>query len=604
MGAGFRGIKKRIKTILRIISRREFKLLFYLSSIDDDYLAASHREYGYHPLFDAAYYRARYLDHSFSGNPFIHFLTRGYQRRYRPGPFFDYDVYEQSYNWQPGLGNPLKHYMSSADRWRRPGIFFDTDWYRDKTPALHATISDPVKHYLLHGSAEGKSPIPIFEPEFYKEFMADDPVSTDCLSHYLTFAIADHTPPSALFDPLYYRNRYSTEMGDFSSLEHYLRKGVYAANYTAERIENLKRKPLISIIVPVYNPDPCFLNNCIRSVLYQQYPHWQLCLADDGSTRKEISQQLKDWQARDERIKVVFLPQNQGISGASNKAGELADGDYFGFLDNDDELAPDCLYYIAQAIADQGADVIYTDEDLVGDDGRRFSIFHKPDFNRALLYSHNYITHFVAVSRTLYEDCGGLSPEYDGAQDFDFMLKVTDRAVKIVHIPRVLYHWRATKTSTSINHDQKGYAHEAGRRALQAYLDQNSAGAAALDGGINYSYRVTKELGTEPSVTVVVWSETGTAGIGQFETLKEKTAYGNCQFAVIVEAERRGTGETNHLETLHGDGISHGTPEKRSTRELRLYLRQFTQLTVITCYFLIQWFSMLTAAGSKNWYRR
>lgn len=555
MDAGFKGIKKRIKTILRIISCREFKLFLYLSSIDDDYFAASHQEYGYHPLFDADYYRARYLEHSFSGNPFIHFLTRGYQRRYRPGPFFDYDVYEESFDWQPGLGNPLKHYLSSADRWRRPGIFFDTDHYRDKTPALQATITDPVKHYRLHGSAEGKSPIPIFDPEFYQEFMVDAPLFTDSLSHYLTSANSDQTPPSALFDPSYYRDRYSWEMGEFSPVEHYLRKGVYGGNYISERIENLKCKPLISIIVPVYNPDPCFLNNCIRSVLYQQYPHWQLCLADDGSTREEIGQQLMDWQARDERIKVVFLPQNQGISGASNKAGELADGDYFGFLDNDDELAPDCLYYLAQAISDLSAEVIYTDEDLVGDDGRRFSIFHKPDFNRALLYSHNYITHFVAVSRTLYRDCGGLSPEYDGAQDLDFMLRVTDQAVKIVHIPRVLYHWRATKTSTSINHDQKGYAHEAGKRALQAHLDQNIPGAIALDGDINYSYRVKKDLDTEPSVTVLVWSSAGTEPIRHVETLKEKTAYGNFQFALIADTEKSGNGETDHAGTLHGEGI-------------------------------------------------
>lgn len=561
MGYSFRRIKKTIRTIVLIIRCRDFRLLLYLSSIDDDYLASSQspgkssREYTFHPLFDADYYQVRYLDRSYVGNPFLHFLTKGFTRRYRPGPFFDYDVYEQSTDWQPVLGNPLKHYLSSADRWRRPGIFFDTDWYGDKTPVLHETTTDPVKHYRLHGSGEGKSPIPQFDPEFYKQFMADNQVSKDSLTHYLTVGIFDGKPPSSLFDPLYYKERYSSEIGNFSPLEHYLREGVYNGNYISERIENLKHKPLISIIVPVYNPDPCFLNNCIRSVLYQQYPHWQLCLADDGSTRKEIKEQLKSWQEKDERINVVFLAQNQGISAASNRAADLANGEYFGFLDNDDELAPDCLYRIAQKISDETPDVIYTDEDLVGDDGRRFSIFHKPDFNRALLYSHNYITHFVVVSRTLFTNCRGLSPEFDGAQDFDFMLRVTAQATKIVHIPKILYHWRATKTSTSINHNQKGYAHVAGKRALQTYFDQNSQDVTVLDGGINFSYRVRKAVDHEASVTVLVWCEAGEEEIRRFDSLKDKTDYGNYQFDVIVAGDTRDTDKTSVSKTLAGDGI-------------------------------------------------
>lgn len=561
MGDRVRRFKKTIRTIVLIIRNREFQLLFYLSSIDDDYLAhpQSSRngryERSFHPLFDPVYYRSQYLDRSYHGNPFIHFLTKGFAKRYRPGPFFDYDVYQQSTDWQPGFGNPLKHYLSSEKRWGRPGIFFDIDWYKDKTPALYKSSLDPVKHYKLYGSKEGKSPIPQFDPQFYNQFMQGEQGLTDSLTHYLTFGIGEGYPPSSLFDPLYYKERYSSELGACSPFEHYLREGVYAGNYIAERVKNLHCKPLISIIVPVYNTDPCFLNNCIRSVLYQQYPHWQLCLADDGSSRKGIKEQLEYWLTRDERIKAIFFEQNQGISAASNSAAALADGEYLGFLDNDDELAPDCLYYVAETISKTSADVIYTDEDLVGDDGRRFSVFHKPDFNRVLLYSHNYITHFVTVSRKLFLDCHGFRSQFDGAQDLDFMLRVTDHAEKVVHIPKILYHWRATQTSTSINHTQKGYAHEAGKNALHSYFEQNKNDVMVQDGDINYSYRLRKKLNSEASVTALIWCNTVNEEISHVERLKNKTEYGRCDFVLIAEGKKGYADQINDPTTLIAEGI-------------------------------------------------
>ncbi|MEE4166426.1 MAG: glycosyltransferase, partial [Desulfocapsaceae bacterium] len=473
MGKELGRLKSMIRTIMLIMRSKEVRLLFHLSSIDHDYLAASRKlkksgwEGSLHPLFDPEYYRFHYLDPSFCGNSFLHFLSTGYKRRHRPGPFFDYDVYQQSTGWHPGMGNPLKHYLVGAKQCPRPGIFFDGDWYKDKTPALRKSELDPVRHYKLYGCFEEKSPIPHFDARFYRKFSEANLVPEDALSHYLTYGLDKDTPPGPFFDPAYYRRCYHSELGSSSPLEHYLREGVYRGNYIAENIERLKGKPRISIIVPVFNPDPALLNNCIRSVLFQQYPHWQLCLADDGSSREGTRELLDYWSGLDTRIAAVFREQNGGISHATNSAAALADGEYLGFLDNDDELAPDCLYHIAQVIADELPDIIYTDEDLIGDDGRRFSVFRKAGFNRTLLYSHNYITHFVVVSKKIFASCSGFHSRYDGAQDFDFMLRASERAGTIRHIPRVLYHWRATQTSTSINHDQKGYAHEAGRQALQ-----------------------------------------------------------------------------------------------------------------------------------------
>ncbi len=561
MAALKRRIKNIIKTVAYIVRNRQFKLLLHLSSIDHDFLCQSQIpgdrswENFVHPLFDPDFYRSRYLESSYRGSPFVHFLTEGYLSRNRPGPFFNYDIYQQSSDWQPGFGNPLKHYLSSGTKKSRPGIFFDTQWYKDRTPVLHERNIDPVKHYKLHGCGEGKSPIPMFDPQWYSRYISPGQETADGLSHYLLYGIKAGNAPCTFFDPHYYQKRYSPEIGDWSAFEHYLREGVHKGYYISERVEQLKQKPLLSIIVPVYNAEPGFLNNCIRSVLYQQYPHWQLCLADDGSTRGGIREQLEYWSGRDRRIKVLFMANNQGISVASNNAAGLADGDYLGFLDNDDELTPDCLYHVAETISGLSPEVIYTDEALVGSDGRKFSTFYKPGFNSVLLLSHNYITHFVVVSKRLFADCQGLRPRYDGAQDLDFMLRATKRAEKIIHIPRVLYHWRATKTSTSINHDQKSYAHEAGKKALQAYFEKNRGDVDVLDGAINYSYRVRRELDTEPSVSVLIWSKDPGEEIARIETIKSKTNYRNCEFVLLASLPSPSDRQTFKIGTRPGNAI-------------------------------------------------
>ena len=217
----------------------------------------------------------------------------------------------------------------------------------------------------------------------------------------------------------------------------------------------------------------------------------------------------------------------------------MADGDFIGFLDNDDELTPDCLYHVAETIARMSADVVYTDEDLIASDGSRLSVFYKPCFNRALLESHNYITHFVVVASTLFAKCKGFRSECDGAQDFDLMLRLSDLTDNIVHIPRILYHWRATKTSTSINHGQKSYAHEAGKKALAAYVDKNQRDASVVDTELNYFYRIKKELFVEPTVNVLVWSHDLQKNREHFKRIRETTDYAQCEF-LLLSAEAGG----------------------------------------------------------------
>jgi glycosyltransferase involved in cell wall biosynthesis len=385
----------------------------------------------------------------------------------------------------------------------------------------------------MHGAREGKSPTPVFDPGFYLRLVDNDPKAlADPLAHYLTFGITEDKPPCSWFDPRYYREKYSARLAGLYPFEHYLSNGVYEGLYVSDLVETLPHKPVISLIVPVYNVDASLLNNCINSVLYQSYPHWEICLADDGSTRSGLTEQLEAWGRRDSRIKVIFSKSNRGISAASNAAAEKATGEFLGFLDNDDELASDCLYEIVKTINTTQADLLYTDEELIGDDGRRFTSFRKPVFNEELLLSHNYVTHFVAVSRDLFNSISGFRSELDGAQDFDLMLRLSRVAEKITHIPKILYRWRTTPTSTSINHNQKTYAQEAGKKALQDFLNSINPKAVVTGTDTNYFYRIKYPLREEP-VTVLIWCEPTTGIADHYDQLKQNTDYGNCQFWLI-----------------------------------------------------------------------
>ena len=460
-----------------------------------------------HPLFDTSYYLLQYFPDGLSKNPLLHYLTIGWKKGYRPGPFFDPFVYAKKCGWDQSMGDPLSHYTHQGQvRGVSPSLTFDFDFYFDKNPYLAGIGHEVIKHYKLHGAAIGKSPLPVFEPEFYLgELGVVGETVTDPLSHYLSSGCEKGYKPARLFDPDYYSEENGGSVTPSEALIHYLTVGVFQQKYPHKRVATLNNKPVISIIVPVYNPDPAVLRNCIRSVLYQAYPHWELCLLDDCSSDTNVRPLLEKWAAKDSRIKVGFHNENGGIAAATNSGAALGTGSYVAFLDNDDELTVDCLVEVVETINVHSADVVYSDEDLIGDDGTRLSVFRKPDFNRCLLLSHNYITHFVAVKRSLFDAVGGVDSTYDGAQDFDLMLKLSEVAKSIIHIPKVLYHWRASQSSTSINHGQKSYAHEAGRKALQASLDRRGLYLQAADTELNFFYRL-RSSDFNRSCCVLIWA--------------------------------------------------------------------------------------------------
>ena len=232
------------------------------------------------------------------------------------------------------------------------------------------------------------------------------------------------------------------------------------------------KKPLISIVIPLYCTPLPYLKELLESVRRQSYENWQLCLAD-GSPDDKAKEFIEKHYGREKRIIYRKLEQNGGISINTNEAIALAKGEYIMLCDHDDTLEPDALYEIVKVINETDADVIYTDEDKVSMDGRHyFDPNFKPDFNLFRLRENNYICHIFVVKKSLTDEIGLLRSEFDGAQDFDFILRCCEKAKKITHIPKILYHWRCHMDSTAADPSSKAYAYEAGRKAVREHYQR------------------------------------------------------------------------------------------------------------------------------------
>lgn len=269
------------------------------------------------------------------------------------------------------------------------------------------------------------------------------------------------------------------------------------------RVRELTGKPLVSIVLPVHNTDPELLGRAVGSVLEQIYDRWELCIVDDATARQETLDRLD--AISHPRVRVKRLDEHRDIAAATNEAIGLASGDYIAFLDHDDELAPDALVEVVSTINDSDADFIYTDEDYLDGGNNRINPHFKPDYSPELLLSHNYMTHLVVVRRALVERLGGLRSEFDGAQDYDFVLRAVENARVIRHVPKVLYHWRMSEGSTSMNAQSKPHTFERGRQALQDALRRRGCGDAEVTTGeVPNFYRVRYPIREEPLVSIVI----------------------------------------------------------------------------------------------------
>ena len=265
--------------------------------------------------------------------------------------------------------------------------------------------------------------------------------------------------------------------------------------------------PLISILLPVFNTEHGILKQCIESVLNQTYHKWQLCIVDDASSDPHVRRILLEYARKDRRIKLVFSVANRGIAETINHAARLASGIFIGVLDHDDQLEPMALMeYVRHMTKHPEVDVIYCDEDKIDERGCRCDRWHKSDWNPDLLLSFNYVMHFVLYRRNLFEQVGKTRRAYEGSQDYDLLLRVSERTVRIGHIPKILYHWRMGKGSIASGPDAKPVVFVSGLAALQAALDRRGIQGTALDAPDAWKgvYRVRRRIAVELGCTVIV----------------------------------------------------------------------------------------------------
>lgn len=294
--------------------------------------------------------------------------------------------------------------------------------------------------------------------------------------------------------------------------------------------------PLISIVVPVYNPEVSWLKEAIESVRRQLYANWELCIADDMSTRDGVKEFLDACAAGDKRIKVTYRPVNGHISEASNSAIELATGTWMALLDQDDLLTEDALFYVARALIENPElELVYSDEDKIAD-GRRFDPCFKPDWNLDLLRSHNLVSHLGVYRLNRVRAIGAFRKGYEGAQDHDLALRFAEGLPmdRIRHIPRVLYHWRSHSDSTAQAGANKGYAALAGQRALNDHLERIDV-SGTVDILPTGMYRVRYKLPeAPPKVSLIIPTRNGLALIRQcVDSIRDKTTYPNYEIIIV-----------------------------------------------------------------------
>ncbi|MFG1423686.1 glycosyltransferase family 2 protein [Roseixanthobacter liquoris] len=518
---------------------------------------------------------------------------------------FDRQFYLDQYRQPDSVGvEPVVDYLLRGGFegcWPNP--VFDSDFYLATYPDVGGAALNPLWHYILYGEAEGRIPSATFSPIAYRDEHPELEPWQSPLADYLSKQAPDRrrgsglkAAPSALWRTWLrwlrayrYRKMAKTTVPAFRAglLGHQarniafrpgrkgrmdaslpaVRTGTYewrgqSPGYTYiaprcptdldERIARFRATPRFSIIVPLYNTPLDVLRRMVASVDAQWYPHWELILVDDRSPRDEVRQALA--QLKDPRVIVKNLTDNQGISGATNEAIALAGGEFLVFLDHDDELTEDCLYELAACIDREDPDFIYSDEDKIATNGTFVEPFFKPDWSPDTLMSLMYTCHVSCVRRSLAQKVGPLRSEYDGSQDWDFVLRLTEATRKISHIPKVLYHWRIMPGSAAAEFDAKPEALTAAvRLRLEAMQRRGVTGTCEPVEGLKAYMRVRYDVIEAPRVSIIIPSKNNWAVLRQcLRSIQEKSTYRNFELIVVDN----GSSETEtlaYLDSLAGE---------------------------------------------------
>ena len=455
---------------------------------------------------------------------------------------------------------------------------FEAEFYRQQCPDLKGSEIDLAEHYLAYGSQRGLHPNRYFDPVWYSMRNPDVvQVGLEPFVHYIISGAAEDRRPGPHFDPKYYRTQHACTESDLLPLAHYLSSGVtsdlgldsyvdWMRRYDTIRdfdrarirssINEMRHRPLISIVMPVYNTPEKFLRKAIGSVQNQLYPNWELCIADDNSLAPHVARVLHEYASQDERIKIVLRSTNGHISAASNSALQMASGDFIALLDHDDELSEHALFLAAKVIErTPSVDLIYSDEDRLTSQGQRYDPYFKSSWNPSLILGQNFFCHLGIYRHALVQRIGGFDPRFDGSQDYDLLLRAIEAttADKIVHIPHVLYHWRSIPGSTaSESGDQKPYALNAANAAIQNHIKR-----CGLHGNVEPSlhpafHRVKWDVRQpQTSVSIIVAYQHEYQALLTTTSILDKTAYANFNVILCHDA---GYSEAQTLELVGSFG--------------------------------------------------
>jgi O-antigen biosynthesis protein len=303
--------------------------------------------------------------------------------------------------------------------------------------------------------------------------------------------------------------------------------------------QGFRHKPKVSVIMPTYNTPKRFLRLAIESVLAQSYPNWELCIADDASPDPSVRRVIEEFVQRDPRIKVTYRNSNGHISAASNSALELATGEFVALLDHDDELAPHALHFMVEAInQNPSAQLIYSDEDKIDQSGRRVEPHFKTDWNPDLLFSQNYVSHLSLYRRDLMTTVNGFRIGVEGSQDHDLLLRCLPylKPKDVLHIPKVLYHWRIVEGSTALAAEEKSYTADAAIKALRDYFDAQGNGGIKIDRGlVPNTYKVCYPIPkSEPLVSLLIPTRDMLAVLKPcIDSIIQKTTYQNYEIIIL-----------------------------------------------------------------------
>lgn len=426
--------------------------------------------------------------------------------------------------------------LKGAKEGKNPNPHFNTYYYLANNPDVAQNGVNPLHHYISMGEIEGRKPVPYFNPKLYLELNPD--------LHNWEASLLCHLVKAGFEEGRVY-NEYPQSTTDEAAADPYetwqLRNENYGFLETQSSLNEFKLTPLISIIVPVYNPDKALLEECIKSVMRQSYTNWQLCLADDCSPEPHVQEVLEHYQALDNRINVVFREQNGHISEASNSALEVAKGEWVALLDHDDELSQHALYEVVKVINEKpNTCLIYSDEDKIDEQGERCDPHFKSDWNLDLLYSQNYVSHLGVYRTDIVKQIGGFRVGYEGSQDYDLLLRYSREIDHnyIVHIPKVLYHWRMVEGSTALGHGEKSYTTDAGIKALEDHFNCLGENVTVEQGMHQNIYKVnwptTTNEGITPLVSLIIPTYNGYEITKQaIDSILERTTYPNYEILLV-----------------------------------------------------------------------